>query len=152
MADCLDTQRMTDLRRQSRASDGIGPCNSAENPVKYEKKGVQNMDNKKENLSVNMEYDETQTIPLALHEVHMARSDKRLRNAFIGWALSVVAIVCAFVFLWLQYDYTSSIETSGVYNLVDSQGNVITSDISPDDVIRILETLDNGKGQEGQNP
>lgn len=32
------------------------------------------MGNKKDALSVNMEYDEAQTIPLALHEMHMARA------------------------------------------------------------------------------
>lgn len=36
------------------------------------------MDNKKEKLSVSLEYDEAQTIPLALHEMHMARADRRL--------------------------------------------------------------------------
>ena len=36
------------------------------------------MDNKKERLSVNLTYDERQTIPLAVHEMHMARADRRL--------------------------------------------------------------------------
>ena len=36
------------------------------------------MENKKDRLSVNMEYSEEQTIPLALHEMHMARADRRL--------------------------------------------------------------------------
>lgn len=113
------------------------------------------MDNK-EKLSVNLRYDEAQTIPLAVHEMHMARKDRTIKHIVIGWALSAIAIVGLFVFLWLQYDYSSStsIDANGVYNLVDSEGNVLTSDISPEDVIRILETLNNGEGESdaGQNP
>lgn len=113
------------------------------------------MDNKKENkenLSVKLEYDENQTIPLALHEMHMARNDRRTKWIVYGWVFSVIAIVAAFIFLWLQYDYSSTTEYKGVYNLVDSEGNVVTSDISPDDVVRILEELNNGNGQENKNP
>ncbi len=110
------------------------------------------MDNKKkERLNFNMNYDEAQTVPLALHEMHMARLNRLLRWLCVAWAASVIIIVGAFVWLWNQYDYSSSIEANGVYNLVDSEGNVITSDISPDDVIRILETLDNGEGKGNTN-
>lgn len=113
------------------------------------------MENKKNNLSVNLEYDEAQTIPLALHEMHVARADRRLwwvcLCMAIGWALSLIISVLAFVWLWNQYDYESSTELSGVYCLVDSQGNVISSDLEPDDVLRILEELKNGDGQENQD-
>lgn len=108
------------------------------------------MGNKKDNLQVNMTFDEAQTIPLALHEVHMARADRRLKYICIAWAVSLIAVVCAFVYLWLQYDYECVTEYSGVYNITDSEGNVITSDLTPEDVIRIMENL-NGKGQENQN-
>lgn len=110
------------------------------------------MDNKKDNLAIKMNYDEAQTVPLALHEMHMARNDRRIKYMCIGWALSLIVVVSAFVYLWLQYDYESHVETSGVYNLVDSQGNVISSDISPDDVVRILEVLDNGNSSGNTNP
>lgn len=110
------------------------------------------MDNTKDKLNFCMKYDEAQTIPLALHETHMARADRRLKYICIAWAASVIVIVLAFVFLWLQYDYESSVETSGVYNLLDSQGNVLTSDISPDDVIRILDVLNDGKSSSNTKP
>lgn len=110
------------------------------------------MENKKDKLSVNLQYSEEQTIPLALHEMHMARADRRLWRLCICWAVSVIVIVCAFVWLWNQYDYESSTELSGVYNLVDSQGNVVSSDLSPDDVLRILEELNNGQYQTDQDP
>ena len=38
-----------------------------------------------------------------------------------------------------------------MYCLVDSQGNVVSSDLEPDDVLRILEELNNGKDQKDQN-
>lgn len=110
------------------------------------------MGDKKDRLSVNMEYDEEQTIPLALHEMHMARSDRRLWRLCLCWAVSLIAVVFAFVWLWNQYDYESSTELSGVYCLVDSQGNVVTSDLDPDDVIRILQELEHGQGKGDQNP
>ena len=37
-------------------------------------------------------------------------------------------------------------------SLVDSQGNVVSSDLEPEDVIRILEELSHGENQEDQNP
>lgn len=111
------------------------------------------MDNK-EKLSVSLRYDEAQTIPLAVHEMHMARKDRNIKHIIIGWAVSLVAVVALFVFLWLQYDYesttTTTTEYSGVYNITDSEGNVISADLTPEDVIRIMESL-NGKGEEDSN-
>jgi len=109
------------------------------------------MDNKKENLPIKLEYSDVQTVPLALHEMHMARLNRLLRWLCVAWALSMAFVVSAFIWLWNQYDYESSTELSGVYNLVDSQGNVISSDLSPDDVIRILEELNDGKDQAVQD-
>lgn len=108
-------------------------------------------DNKKEKLPISMEYSEAQTIPLALHEMHMARNNRLLRWLCVAWAVSVVFITGLFVWLWNQYDYESSNELSGVYNLVDSQGNVVSTDLEPDDVIRILEELNDGKDQTDKN-
>lgn len=107
--------------------------------------------NKNEKLSISMEYSEAQTIPLALHEMHMARNNRLLRWLCVAWAVSVIAITGLFVWLWNQYDYESSNELSGVYNLVDSQGNVVSADLDPDDVIRILQELENGKNQKDTN-
>ncbi|MDE7054743.1 MAG: hypothetical protein K2O84_08020 [Oscillospiraceae bacterium] len=109
------------------------------------------MDNKKEKLPVKMEYNEMQSIPLALHEMHMARHNRLLRWLCIAWAASVVIVTLAFVWLWNQYDYESSTELSGVYNLVDSEGNVVSSDLDPDDVVRILQELEHGKDQTDPN-
>lgn len=110
------------------------------------------MDNKKEKLSIQMQYDEKQTIPLALHEMHMARADRRQFWTNVGWAVSVILLIAINAWLWYQYDYESVTEYSGVYNLVDAEGNVVTSDISPDDVIRILEAMNHGEGEKAENP
>lgn len=109
------------------------------------------MDNAKERLQVSMSYDETQTIPLALHEMHMARADRRLFRVCVCWAASLIITVLAFVWLWRQYDHESSTEYTGVYNITDSEGNVISSDLSPEDVIRIMEAL-NVNSEKNQSP
>lgn len=110
------------------------------------------MGNEKEKLHVTLNYDETQTIPLALHEMHMARNDRRMLWERICWAVVLIVTVVSFVWLWNQYDYTSSTsaEYSGVYNIVDSKGNVISSDLTPEDVAHIMESL-NGESQNNQD-
>lgn len=109
------------------------------------------MENTKEKLPVSIEYNEVQTVPLALHEMHMARYNRLVRWLCIAWAITIAFVVGAFVWLWNQYDYESSTELSGVYCLVDSEGNVISADLAPDDVVRILQELENGKSKEDQN-
>lgn len=41
------------------------------------------MENKKDRLSVNLEYSEEQTIPLALHEMHMLDFYAYMSKAFL---------------------------------------------------------------------
>lgn len=108
------------------------------------------MDNKNDPAALH--YDETATIPMAYHEMCLVRHGILVKRLIIGWAVSVVLVVCAFVFLWLQYEYesTTTTEYSGVYNITDSEGNVISSDLTPDDVIHIMESL-NGNGKENVN-
>lgn len=94
--------------------------------------------------------DET-LIPLAYHEMCMARNGKTIRSLILGWAISVVVAVAVavgvFAWMWLQYDYVSTTEYSGVYNITDSEGNVISSDLEPGDIIDIMQGLLNGEGQ-----
>lgn len=96
--------------------------------------------------------DKTATIPLAYHEMCMTRNHTRTRWLILGWAISVVLIVFSFVYLWLQYDYVTTTEYSGVYNIVDSEGNVVSSDLAPEDVIRIMAELNRGESTENQKP
>lgn len=54
---------------------------------------------------------------------------------------AILLVVAGFLCYLNQYDFTSY-ETStaeGVYALIDSEGNVISSDISPEEVAHIME-------------
>lgn len=64
----------------------------------------------------------------------------------------VVAVIAGFLLYMNQYDFTSSIEQNGVYTLVDSEGNVISSDISPEQIKEILEIINNGKDKDDKKP
>lgn len=88
----------------------------------------------------NEKYD-GQTVPLAYHEMCQTRSDRRLLWVVIGWVITVAI----FSYMWLQYDYVSTTDTTGVYVLMDSEGNVIANDLGPDDVIHIMEDIASGK-------
>jgi len=59
----------------------------------------------------------------------------------ILWA----ATIGGFVWYLNQYDFVSSIESTAVYSIIDSSGNVISSDIPQDQLERILELISNGK-------
>lgn len=101
------------------------------------------MDN--ENSCCNLKFD-TETIPLAYHEMCMVRHEKKIKHLSICWAVSIIVVVISFCILWMQYDYVSTEEYTGVYTITDSQGNVISSDLSTNDVIRIIQELESGKG------
>ena len=90
-------------------------------------------------------------IPLPYHEMCETRHHKTIRALLIAWAASVVVIVLAFVYLWLQYDYVSTTEYQGVYNVADSEGNVLSSDLSPEDIIAIVEAINNGESTQNQS-
>lgn len=85
-----------------------------------------------------------------------AKADKeRWFKAFITMAkvnlvelFAIVVVVLLFVWYLNQYDFTSSIEQSGVYTLIDSEGNVISSDISPEQIEQIMEIINNGKDKD----
>lgn len=100
----------------------------------------------KHEITIEHEWMKNQVVPMVYHETCVQRYINAIKWILIGAAITVVLIVGAFVALWMQYDYVSSAEYSGVYNVVDSEGNVVTSDLSPDDVIRIMQEL-NGAGK-----
>lgn len=85
-----------------------------------------------------------------------ARADKeRWFKAFITMVkvnfaelLAIVILVLAFVWYLNQYDFTSSIEQNGVYTLIDSEGNVISSDITPEQINEIMEIINDGKNKD----
>ena len=66
--------------------------------------------------------------------------------------LTIVAIIAGFLWYLNQYDFTSTetITASGVYALVDSEGNVIAQDLSPEEIDLILGGT-YGEGNENGN-
>lgn len=68
-----------------------------------------------------------------------------------GVAVASIAVTIAIVFRFVhyldQYDFTGNVEQNGVYVLMDSSGNVISSDISPEDIEKIMEIINDGKNQ-----
>ena len=107
---------------------------------------------KDENIVSEQSKDVVQTVPLAYHEVCMERSKRTIVTMAIAWAASIIATVGIFAYMWLQYDYVSSTEYSGVYNVTDSEGNVLSSDLSPEDILAILEAIQDGKSSENTSP
>jgi len=83
-------------------------------------------------------------------KIQAERSHKALITVAWLWFASVIAIVAGFLLYLNQYDFTATVEQTGVYTLMDSQGNVISSDLTPEDIIKIEEILESGKDQGDQ--
>lgn len=83
----------------------------------------------------------------------LKEQSKRWFHAFLVMVLVEVLTIAGFIWYLYQYDFTSTIEQSGVYVLMDSSGNVISADISEEQIKDILEILNNGKdkGEQEQN-
>lgn len=75
----------------------------------------------------------------------LKEQSKRWFRAFIIMVVVEVATIAGFIWYLYQYDFTSTIEQTGIYTLVDSQGNVISSDITPEQIEKIMEIINNGE-------
>lgn len=104
---------------------------------------VKEKENSKETLDIANEL--LQEMKLAAQRAH-----KALITVSWLWFVSVIAIVGGFLIYLYQYDFTATVEQTGVYTLMDSQGNVISSDLTPEDIIKIEEILENGKNESNQ--
>lgn len=79
---------------------------------------------------------------------------KNLLKIIIGFILAIIAIIAGFLLYLNQYDYVST-ETltntaTGVYALIDSQGNVIAQDLTDEQLQEIMEIID-GESDEEEN-
>lgn len=75
--------------------------------------------------------------------------NKKLMNA-IKWLIILAGLIVGGFLLYLyQYDFSGTIEQNGVYTLVDSSGNVISSDITPEQMEDILKII-NGENKNNQ--
>lgn len=60
--------------------------------------------------------------------------------------LAVMSTIGGFLWYLNQYDFTSEQTVSGVYALVDSEGNVVASDFTSEEMAQIMEVLGDGEG------
>lgn len=72
---------------------------------------------------------------------------KALLRVICGCVASLIVVIGGFLWYLNQYDFCSTETTTttatGVYTLVDSEGNVIAQDISPEEIQEILDGTDN---------
>lgn len=70
-----------------------------------------------------------------------------LKRVIIGFIILVILIVAGFLFYIGQMRNSGyeNVDATGVYNLVDSEGNVIATDLTQDDVEKIVELLNDGE-------
>lgn len=74
------------------------------------------------------------------------QANKRQQKVIYLLIGAIVALVGCFLFFLYQFDIEYSVEQTGVYTFSDSEGNVISADISPEEMIKILEII-NGENQ-----
>ena len=70
-----------------------------------------------------------------------------LKKVIFGSFAVIVSIVFMFVLYLIKTsdkEISSTIDATGVYILVDSEGNVLATDLTPEDIDKIMEFL-NGK-------
>lgn len=77
----------------------------------------------------------------------LKEQSKRWFRAFLVMVAVEILTIGGFIWYLNQYDFESTIEQSGVYTLIDSSGNVISSDITPEQINEILEIINDGKYQ-----
>ena len=61
---------------------------------------------------------------------------KLLKNVIFGFMILIIIIIIGFL-LYINNKNSSSytdIDSNGVYNLIDSEGNVIATDLTPEDI------------------
>ena len=70
-----------------------------------------------------------------------------LKRVIIGFIILVILIVAGFLFYIGQMKNSNykNVDATGVYNLVDSEGNVIATDLTKEDIEKIAELLNDGK-------
>lgn len=70
-----------------------------------------------------------------------------LKRVIIGFIILVIIIVAGFLFYIGQMKNSNykNVDATGVYNLVDSEGNVIATDLTQEDIRKIVELLNDGE-------
>lgn len=65
-----------------------------------------------------------------------------LIKVICGVVAAVLVVVAGFLLYLNQYDFSSTTTTNatGVYTLVDSQGNVVATDLTADDIEEVIKS------------
>lgn len=101
-----------------------------------------------ENREINEEIKDTSMGGLAMELLQEVKAQtKRWVIAF--FVMCIVCVAEFFGFMWYLslYDFESSIEQTGLYTYIDSDGNVISSDLSADEMKSILEAINGGEAK-----
>lgn len=95
----------------------------------------------------------------ARKDAQIVQQNKDLKHMIYGFLVVIFAIVTGFLLYLYQYDFSSTeeynYEASGVYALVDSEGNVIAQNLTSEEIAHIMEVLNidgYGEGINQENP
>ncbi len=89
--------------------------------------------------------EDLQEIPYVLYEMSEIRHQHRDR---LHWTLHVVqAVILLITIIAFLVWPRKSVQPSGIYNLVDSHGVVVACDMAPEEIERILQSMQES-GQE----
>jgi len=81
----------------------------------------------------------------------LKEQSKRWFRAFLVMVVVEVLTIGGFIWYLNQYDFISTVEQTGIYTLTDSNGNVISADITPEQIKEIMEIINNGKDEGDEN-
>lgn len=83
--------------------------------------------------------EDVKEIPYVLYEMSEIRHEQRER---LHWVLHIVqAVILLLAVIAFLVWPRKSVQPSGLYNLVDSHGVVVSTDLTPEEMERILQTL-----------
>lgn len=97
---------------------------------------MQELEEKRDSLAMEL---------LSELKVQARRLYVALVASIITAAVVIAGIVGGFIWYLNQYEFESSIEQTGIYTLIDSEGNVISADLTADQIKEIMEIVNNGK-------
>lgn len=73
-----------------------------------------------------------------------ARKGRMLLVTVVTAIAAVLLVVAGFLMYLNQYDFSSTTTATGVYTVVDSEGNVVASDITSDELVDLMEVVVSG--------
>nr|DAF76541.1 MAG TPA: hypothetical protein [Caudoviricetes sp.] len=77
----------------------------------------------------------------------LVQKEKTLKFLTTIFLTVIIAIVGVFIWYLNQYDFTTEQTVSGVYALVDSDGNVVAQDITPEEYEKIIKEIEDGQSK-----